>query len=67
MWLFVQGVLSVVPFKGGLVATYILVVQGVLSVVPFQVGLVATYVACSARSARCSAFSRGLGCHVQGL
>ena len=44
-----------------------LVVQGVLSVVPFKGGLVAMYTACSARSARCSAFSRGLGCHVQDL
>ena len=41
--------------------------QGVLSVVPFQGGLVATYKVCSARSAKCSAFSGGIGCHVQGL
>ena len=44
-----------------------LVVHGVLSVVPFQRGLDATYKACSARSAKCSAFSRWLGCHVQDL
>ena len=44
-----------------------LVVQGVLGVVPYQGVLVATYKACSARSARCGAFSRGLGCHVLGL
>ena len=38
-----------------------LVVQEVLSVVPFKGGLVAALKVCSAR---CSAFSRGLGCRI---
>ena len=38
-----------------------------LGVVPFQGGLVAAYRACSARSAMCSAFSMGIGCHIEGL
>ena len=47
-----QGVLSVVPFQGGLVATY----KACSATVESFWGLVATYVACCARSAKCSAF-----------
>ena len=44
-----------------------LVVQEMLSVVHFQGGLVCHVHSCSARSAKCSAFSRGLGCHICGF
>ena len=54
-------------FKGAWLPRTRIVLQGVLGVVPFQGGLVAAYRVCSARSAMCSAFSRGLGCHIQGL
>ena len=43
-------------FKGAWLPHTRFVVQVVLGVVPFQGGLVAAYMACSARSAMCSAF-----------